>query len=122
MLEIGTDDVRALVDVGFIALSAGLTDQADTIFDGVAAARPDAEAAAIGRGLVRLARQDFAGAVEILRSAPPTDAVQTFLGLAYGRLGMKDEARQTLDDVINSPAPSIHADLARHFRGEMDAG
>lgn len=120
MVEIAGEDVRTLVDVGFIALSAGLVDQAGVIFEGVAAARPQAEAGAIGQALVSLARGDAETAISILRAAEPTDAAQTFLGLAYARCGQRDEARSVLTAIIESPIASPHADLARLLLAEID--
>jgi predicted Zn-dependent protease len=120
LIEVAGEDVRTLVDVGFIALSAGMVDQAAVVFDGVVAARPDAEAGAIGRALVHLAKGDAEAAVGILRAAPPTDAVQSFLGLAYARWGMKAEAREALTSVLESPIASPHAELARMLLVDMD--
>ena len=58
MPMIETDAVRALVDIGFIALSRGLDRHAEAIFDGVTAARPDGEAGPLGMALVALLRSD----------------------------------------------------------------
>lgn len=120
-IEISGEDVRALVDVGFIALSAGMIDQAGVVFEGVAAARPESEAAAIGEALVSLARGDAEAAVGILRATAPTDAAQVFLGLAYTRCGHKDDARSVLTAIIQSPIASPHADLARLLLADLEA-
>ena len=119
-LDVESADVRTLTDLGFVALSAGLVDHAAAIFGGVEAIRPEGEAGVIGLALVHLARGDAARAVERLRRAEPSDAVLTFLGLAYHRLGARDEARDALTAVIASPDPSAHAALARHFLAELD--
>lgn len=119
MADIAGDDVRALVDIGFIALSAGMVDQAGVIFEGVSAARPEAEAGAIGQALVYLARGEADDAVRILRTVPPTDAAQTFLGLAYARSGRPQDARAVLTAIVESPIASSHAGLARLLLDEI---
>lgn len=119
-MDVEAEDLRILTEIGFIALGAGLKGQAGLIFDGVAAARPEADAGFIGRALVRISMGDAAGAVEILRKAPPSDAVTTYLGLAYARWGAKDEARACLASVADSAAPSDHQPLARSLLEALD--
>lgn len=120
-MDVEAEDLRLLTEIGFIALGAGLNGQAGLVFEGVAAVRPEAEAGFIGRALVRIAVGDAAGAVDILRKAPPSDAVTTYLGMAYARWGAKDEARACLASVADSVAPSDHQPLARSLLEALDA-
>ena len=105
-------DVRLLADIGFIALSAGLNGEAETIFAGVEAARPGQEAGPLGIAMVKMARGDLDGAVSVLRSLAPSDAALTYLGLALARRGDEAEARQLLRGIVESAPDTPFAALA----------
>jgi len=113
MPMIETDAVRALVDIGFIALSRGLDRHAEAIFDGVTAARPDGEAGPLGMALVALLRSDADRAVKLLRTLPPSDPVRLFLGMALLRRGDRADAARILTDVAATAADAGTAELAR---------
>ena len=103
MMSIGeADDVRALTDIGFIALAYGSFDRAAAIFEGVQAARPAQEAGFIGRALVHLSQSQTETAIKMLRGLPPSDAAQTYLALALYRHGEEDEARAILSDIVQT--------------------
>jgi hypothetical protein len=105
VVELKPDDVRTLVDLGFLAVSYGLSDKAAPIFAAVRATRPTQEAGFIGGALVSLARGEIDGAISALRALPPTDAARTFLAIALNRSGDREAAREILTDVaIARPA------------------
>jgi Flp pilus assembly protein TadD len=121
MVELKSDDVRTLVDLGFIALSHGRTDEAAAMFAGAQAARPAQEAGFIGTALVSLARGNPEAAVKTLRSLPPTDAARTFLAMALNRSGDRAAARDILIDVVRTAGGTTHAALARELLDECDS-
>jgi thioredoxin-like negative regulator of GroEL len=120
MLELKSDDVRTLADLGFIAVSHGFNDNAAAIFAGVRAARPKEEAGFIGTALVSLARGDIDAAIRTLRSLPPTDAARTFLALALNCGGDRGAAREILTDLVNTASGTPYATLAREVLDELD--
>jgi Flp pilus assembly protein TadD len=120
MVDLKSDDVRTLVDLGFIALSHGRNDEAAAIFAGAQAARPAQEAGFIGSALVSLARGNLEAAVKTLRSLPPTDAARTFLAMALNRTGDRAAAREILMDVVRTAGGTPHAALAREVLDELD--
>ena len=107
-----TEDTRLLTEIGFIALSAGLDGQADTIFRGIEAARPGQEAGPLGRALVHLARGELDGAIAILRGLPPSDAALSYLGLALARRGDGAEAKAILQRVVRTSSDDAFVNLA----------
>lgn len=113
-----SDDVRMLVDIGFIALSAGLDPQARTIFAGVEAARPDQEAGPIGLALAEMAADELDSAVARLKALPPSDAALTYLGMALMRRGDTGEGRETLRRVLETAPGTPFAELAAASLGE----
>lgn len=112
MPTLETEDVRMLVDIGFIALSRGVDGHAAAIFEGVKAARPTEEAGHLGAALVHLYKGELDAAVAALRKLPPSDAAQTFLGLALSRQGDTSEARRILGGVIDTAPDTPFARLA----------
>ena len=96
---LSSDDVRLLVDIGFMALSHGFVAPAADIFAGIVAARPAQEAGHIGNALVLLHKGEVDAAVTILRRLPPTDSARLFLGLAVSRAGDVPQAREILADI-----------------------
>jgi hypothetical protein len=112
-VELQADDVRALADIGFLALSRGLDKQAMAIFAGVKAARPEQEAGPLGIALVHMLRGELDIAVRMLRALPPSDTALTFLGMALARQGQVDEARGLLEEVAATAADTAAGKLAR---------
>ncbi len=114
------EDVRTLVEIGYIGLSAGLHDHAAAVFDGVQAACPSLETGIIGRALVDIARRNLGEAIRALRSLPPTDAAQAFLGMALIHNGDYVEARSILLDVCGSPCNDPATKLAHDLLLVLD--
>lgn len=110
-------DARLLAEIGFIALSAGLDGEAAAIFGGLEAARPDQEAGALGLAMVQMARGELDAAIALLKGLPPSDAAQTYLGLALARRGDSDEARIVLERVVRTARDPAFAELARTALG-----
>jgi thioredoxin-like negative regulator of GroEL len=109
---LGADDVRLLVETGFMAISQGLTDHAAAIFGAIEAARPGSEAAQLGFALVDLARNRPGPASERLRALPESDAGQAFLGMTLVRMGELERAKEVLRGLILSAPDSAAATLA----------
>lgn len=106
------DDVRMLVDLGFMALTAGKPKQAAILFEGAKAARPDGEAGPLGLALVHMAEGELDVAAAILKALPPSDAALTYLGMALARQGDAAGARRHLQDVVNTGADTPFGALA----------
>lgn len=116
---IGTDEARLLSEVGFLALSKGMAREAQQIFEGLGAVRPDDEIGYIGRGLTALAQGDPSGATKILQAAPMSDAVATFLALALAQTGARSEARARLEDIVETATEPAIVELARRAVAEV---
>lgn len=119
MTTVQTDDVKLLVELGFIALSAGLPAEAEAIFDGVAAARPGQEAGPLGLALTAMACGDLDRAVDILKRLPPSDAAMTYLGMAFARRGDNEDARSVLRTVVETAQDASFAALSSTLLAEM---
>ncbi len=111
---ISSEELKLLADIGFVAVSRGLFDHASAIFEALKAMRPDGEAGYLGLGMIDILRGTPAAAVTTLQSAPRTDAVYTFLGIALMQSGDINAGRRVLEDVRATAADTPLARIAEH--------
>jgi Flp pilus assembly protein TadD len=108
--------VRRLLEIGYIAAGNGLFADAELIFRGVAAVRPESVAPAIGRAVAALNRGDAAEAVRRLEAererSPDDPLLQAFLGLALRSAGRNAESVALLTTLIENPN-SVAAAMAK---------
>ncbi|MEL6681604.1 MAG: hypothetical protein AAFQ09_03050 [Pseudomonadota bacterium] len=107
-----TDDLKLLTDIGFIAVSRGLKDHAAAIFNAVQAIRPEGEAGYLGLGMIDILGGDPMAAVKTLRSAPESDAVRTFLGIALVQSSDIGQGETMLRSVIEHAGDTPFARIA----------
>lgn len=110
---LATEDIRMLVDIGFMAVMRGLQKDAAAIFDGICAIRPDEDAAHIGKALLQLHRGDVVASIASLRARPPGDTVRVMLGMALLRHGNIGEALDILGNVIETARDAPIVGMAR---------
>jgi len=107
--SVSADSVRRLLEIGYIAAGNGYFADAELIFRGVAAVRPESSAPAIGRAVAALNRGAAGEAVRLLeaeRERSPSDALsQAFLGLALRSAGRNAEATAALEAATKSGDP-----------------
>lgn len=113
-----TDELRLLVNVGFVAISKGEPGVAADIFVAVRLLRPKQEAGYIGGALAALIAGDPDAAVQLAESAPDTPAARAFRGLALLRSGDVRRARGSLRSVIEDVPSSAFAVLAEQLLDE----
>src|SRR5688572_26663371 len=107
--EVGAESLRRLLEVGYVAAGNGYFAEAEAIFRGLAAVRPDSSAPAIGRAVSALNRGmagDAVGLLEAERKRSPSDAlVQAFLGLALRSAGRNAESTAALAALTENADP-----------------
>jgi thioredoxin-like negative regulator of GroEL len=112
-LDLDTEEVRVLVDLGFMAVMRGHVQHAGILFKGVQVARPQEDAGYIGEALLLIQKGDIASAAALLRVRPPSDANRVFLGMALLQLGETAEAEQVLQDVVATAREPAMIEMAR---------
>lgn len=101
-MELDAEATRRLADIGFLGVSRGKFIEALTIFELLAAVRPDQEVGPIGASVALMAMGHPAKAHEMLRAAHQTPAVMTFGCLALVKSGNRtaaEDLREDLSDV-----------------------
>lgn len=122
MAELDSQDVRDLVELGFMAISLGMNNEAEAIFAGVRAARPSQEAGVIGEALVSLARGEVDAAVKLLRTLPPTDAARTFQAMTLKRSGDIAGTKEILGELVRTASDRSCVTLARELLDDIEKG
>ncbi|MEM6654264.1 MAG: tetratricopeptide repeat protein [Planctomycetota bacterium] len=105
-MELTTETVQQLMEIGYVAAGAGRFADADAIFAAVQAARPESEYPQIGRAVVCLNADRTPEAIAILRGAlqinPDSDLAMAFLGFALRQAGLTQQSDEVLKQVIDA--------------------
>jgi hypothetical protein len=101
-VALGKNDLQTLAEIGFCAVSMGNMLPARTIFQGLAAARPDHEAPRMGLAMSHYMVDEFEAAEKILRGLmrdkPDFHLAGVHLALCLILAGRKDEAVPLLQE------------------------
>ena len=103
------NDLQTLAEIGFLAVSMGNMLPARTIFEGLAAARPDHEAPRMGLAMSHYMVNEFDQAENILRGLmrdkPDFHLASVHLALCLFLAGRKDEAVPLLQEADRHKDP-----------------
>ncbi|MDR1595490.1 MAG: hypothetical protein LBR91_01020 [Puniceicoccales bacterium] len=98
--------MQILMDVGWVAIGRGMKANAESIFSGIAAARPNSELPLIGLAVCAINFGNFVGASKILAQKalplnPNNGIARCFLAVAVRAIGEKDYALELANCVAN---------------------
>lgn len=121
--EIGTPLVRLMVEIGYLAGGNGFTDEAEAVFDGLRAVRPESEVPVIGLAVTRMNAGRPLDAVallegEALRLNPGSDLARGFLGLALRLAGHASRSHSVLEEVAATATDESAGRMARALLAE----
>jgi len=118
--EFDSETVKMLAEIGFIAVSYGLADEAESIFKAFKVMRPEQEAGPLGLSLAAMTRGNVDEALAHLDGAPPTDTIQTYRGLALLRKGDQETASEILSEICELAAGTPCAEIAAQALASKD--
>ena len=105
-INIDTDILQKMMEVGYVAAGSGQWMEAAAIFDGVQAARPGSEYPDIGMAIVLLNAARTDDAIKTLQDSleehPESDLAKSFLGLALRQAELTTESDRLLNEVIEA--------------------
>lgn len=106
-MNLKTETVQRLMEVGYVATGYGFLRQAEAIFAGVQAVRSDSEMPAIGLAVAQLNAGLCEVAVKTLENDalgknPDSELAQSFLGLALRMAGQNARSEQILKKLAES--------------------
>lgn len=117
---------QLLMEIGYVATGAGLKPQAEAIFKGVAALRPQSEMPWIGLAVTQLNAGNPQAAQRLLREealqrAPQSDTAKSFLGLALRQAGHNAESFALLREVADYGTDETARAMARGLLDQKPA-
>jgi hypothetical protein len=111
IVELESNDLKTLAEIGFCAVSMGNMLPARTIFEGLAAARPDHETPRMGMAMSHYMVDEFEAAENILRDLmrdkPDFRLANVHLALCLILAGRKNEAVPLLQEAEKHKDPAL---------------
>lgn len=118
------DEMRVLLEAGFVLREAGRFDEAESIFRGVMELLPDSDVPFVGLGTVELQRGRFAESLslceEALRRRPQSLYARVHHAEALLFQHRRDEAQAELEEIISTDPDSPHSRTARALLDAAD--
>lgn len=107
------------MEIAFVAAGNGLTSDAETIFAGIQAVRPESELPIIGRAIIKMNSGQLQDSIHLLREAllhnPDSDLGLSFLGVALQLSGHNHAAAEAFSQVADAGITTEAVELATTF-------
>lgn len=122
-MEVSTAQVRAMMEIGYLAAGNGFRAEAESIFEAIRVLRPDSEMPVIGLAVVKIAGgQPLEAATlledQALKQHPDSALARSFLGLALKLAGHGGRSRAVLEEVAAAGGESEAVVMARSLLAE----
>jgi len=123
-ISVSNEELRVMLETGYILREAAKFDQAEAIFRGVMEFLPESDVPQVGLGTVFLQRCDFQSAEEICEKALETNPDSLYArvhyaeALLFGR--QREKAENELRDIISENPESPHSQTARALLDAAD--
>lgn len=123
-ISVDAEQLRVMLETGYILREAARFDEAETVFRGVAELMPDSEVPRVGLGTVFLQRGNIDEAIAICGQAyadhPNSDYARVHYGeaLLFGQ--QREKARTELLELIRKNPGSPHAKTAQALLDAAD--
>lgn len=118
-MQPSTEQVQRLMEIAFVAAGNGLTSDAETIFAGIQAVRPESELPIIGRAIIKMNSGQLQDSIHLLREAllhnPDSDLGLSFLGVALQLSGHNHAAAEAFSQVADAGITTEAVELATTF-------
>ncbi|MCD0457878.1 tetratricopeptide repeat protein [Roseiconus lacunae] len=116
-MQLTTEQVRLLFEVGIMAAWQGDTTEARAIMDGIQAARPDSTAPIIGIAISLMNEGDLVQAANVLEQEhqqhPECNDVRLYLAMANKLSGYDDRCQQLCRGLPPEPLDTAIGEVAR---------
>jgi predicted Zn-dependent protease len=116
-ISVSNEELRVMLETGYILREAAKFDEAEAIFRGVMEFLPDSDVPRVGLGTVFLQRGDFQAAAEICEKALELNPSSLYArvhyaeALLFGR--QREKAENELREIISGSPESPHSQTAQ---------
>lgn len=115
-MQATTEQVQRLMETALVAAGAGLQDNAEDIFTGIQAVRPESELPAVGRAFGLMSAGRLPDSVLLLEQTasrhPDSELALSFLGAALKLSGRNQAAQDVLRRVAGAGTNAAAVNLA----------
>jgi Flp pilus assembly protein TadD len=123
-MQIEKELLQILMESGYLAGGYGFFAEAEVIFKGIMAARPESEYPLIGLAVSKMNAGKNDEAVKILHKQalklnPESDLARSFIGLALKLGGLNDESLTVLGEVVAAGRDETAVKMARSLMEEI---
>lgn len=126
MVEMPVDDLKVMLEAGYLYLSMKRFKEAQDIFEGVSALAPKSEVPVVGLGNVFFVQHKFKEAIKTyekaLKIVPNSAFALSYLGESLIFEGESDRAREVLSEASQIDKEGKSGDFARALLDLMDKG
>lgn len=116
-IPISSEELRVMLETGYILREAARFDEAEAVFRGVMEFLPESEIPQVGLGTVYLQRGDFQSAREICESALQVNPASAYARVHYAEALLfarrREQAEAELNEIIAADPDSPHSATAR---------
>jgi len=116
-IPVSSEELRVMLETGYILREAARFDESETIFRGVMEFLPDSEVPQVGLGTVFLQKGDFAAAEEICAQAIDTNPTSLYARVHYAEALLfsrqRERAETELQAIISENPDSPHSQTAQ---------
>ena len=116
-VSVTNEELRVMLETGYILREAGRFDEAEAVFRGVIEFLPESEVPHVGLGTVYLQRGEFAKAQEICAGALALEPTSIYARLHYAEALLfareRERAEAELAEIIATEPDSPHTETAR---------
>lgn len=123
-VQASDDELRVILEAGFVLREAGRADEAEAVFRGMTELLPESDVPRVALGTVELHRGNFAEAQvlceEALRVRPESLYARVHRAEALLFQGKREEAESELNEIINADSDSPHGRTARALLDAAD--
>ena len=126
IIDIKKEDLRLLLEAGYIYLAMGRFKEAKEVFEGIHVLTPEHEVPKVALGNVLFAQKKYLPAIRALKEAVVLNEKSAFahahLGEAYLFHGKKEKAMEALDTAIELESKGKAGDFARSLKELIEMG
>jgi tetratricopeptide (TPR) repeat protein len=123
-ISVSNEELRVMLEAGYILREAAKFDQAETIFRGVMEFLPDSEVPQVGLGTVYLQKGDFLTAREICEKALEMNPDSVYARVHYAEALLfgheREQAENELREIISGSPDSPHSQTAQALLDAAD--
>jgi predicted Zn-dependent protease len=125
-MEIEAKSLQLLMELGLLAGGYGYVREAETIFEGLKAVRPQSEYPLIGWAIVKMSNNQIDESTRVLEKEalkvnPGSDLARGYLGLALMLAGRAEQSIPILEEVVNNNKDEAAVNLAKGVLEEIDS-